>query len=187
MGETSAPLAHCPPISPSPQRSQWPRRRCSFGCWAPRRSPARPPRPPGGPQSSCPSSPARSEAQSTGRSRRRESCAKPCHRRPATKPPKTAWTRPKQIPSEDPKARHRLRSSAPTSKQATRTRENRSDLLMVIMVDPRHPHRPRRRNRFKKWIQWLHVASVEHISLGRPAGRLPHAQAISRRKGRSCS
>ena len=38
MGETSAPLAHCPPISPSPQRSQWPRRRCSFGCWAPRRS-----------------------------------------------------------------------------------------------------------------------------------------------------
>ena len=34
MGETSAPLAHCPPISPSPQRSQWPRRRCSFGCWA---------------------------------------------------------------------------------------------------------------------------------------------------------
>ena len=82
-----------------------------------------------------------SEAQSTGRSRRRESCAKPCHRRPATIPPKTAWTRSKQFPSKDPKALHRLRSSAPTSKQATRTRENSSELLMVIMVDPLHPHR----------------------------------------------
>ena len=38
---------------------------------------------------------------------------------------------------------------------------------MVIMVDPLHSHRTRRRSRFKKRIQWLHVASVEHISLGR--------------------